>query len=57
MSDHADFDELLAHVEEVAPETVLTMHGYAGDFARILTNRGVPAFPLAEAAERRAEDA
>jgi Cft2 family RNA processing exonuclease len=57
MSDHADFDELLAHVEEVAPETVLTMHGYAGDFARILTNRGVSSFPLAEAAERRAEDA
>jgi Cft2 family RNA processing exonuclease len=57
MSDHADFDELLAHVEEVAPETVLTMHGYAGDFARILSNRGVQASPLAEAAERRSEDA
>jgi Cft2 family RNA processing exonuclease len=57
MSDHADFDELLAHVEEVAPETVLTMHGYAGDFARILSNRGVQAVPLAEAAERRSEDA
>jgi len=57
MSDHADFDELLAHVEEVAPEMVLTMHGYAGDFARILSNRGVRAVPLAEAAERRSEDA
>jgi Cft2 family RNA processing exonuclease len=57
MSDHAGFDELLAHVEEVAPETVLTMHGYAGDFARILSSRGVPAAPLADAAERRSEDA
>ena len=57
MSDHADFDELLEHVEEVAPEMVLTMHGYAGDFARILSNRGVQAVPLAEAAERRPEDA
>jgi Cft2 family RNA processing exonuclease len=57
MSDHADFDELLAHVEEVAPETVLTMHGYAGDFARILSNRGVQASPLADTADRRSEDA
>jgi Cft2 family RNA processing exonuclease len=57
MSDHADFEELLAHVRQVAPETVLTMHGYAGDFARILSNRGVQAVPLAEVAERRSEDA
>jgi DNA ligase 1 len=57
MSDHADFEELLAHVEQVSPEMVLTMHGYAGDFARILTNRGISAVPLAEAAERRSEDA
>ena len=49
--------ELLAHVEEVGGGSVLTMHGYAGDFARILSNRGVPAVPLAEAAERRSEDA
>ena len=56
MSDHADFEELLAHVEQVAPEAVFTMHGYAGDFARILCERGVRAIPLAEAAERRPED-
>jgi len=56
MSDHADFEELLAHVGQVAPETVLTMHGYAGDFARILSDRGVQAAPLAEVAERRSED-
>jgi Cft2 family RNA processing exonuclease len=57
MSDHADFEELLAHVEEVAPETVFTLHGYAGDFARILSDRGVRAVPLDEIAERRPEDA
>jgi Cft2 family RNA processing exonuclease len=57
MSDHADFEELLAHIGQVSPEMVLTMHGYASDFARILTSRGVRAVPLAEAAERRPEDA
>jgi Cft2 family RNA processing exonuclease len=57
MSDHADFDELLAHIDAVGPETVLTMHGYAKDFARIVTSRGIEAMPLAEIGERRAEDA
>jgi len=57
LSDHADFDELLAHIDAVGPETVLTMHGYAKDFARIVSNRGVEATPLAEIGERRAEDA
>jgi Cft2 family RNA processing exonuclease len=57
MSDHADFDELLAHVDEVRPRTVLTMHGYARDFARILSGRGIEAVPLAEIGERRPEDA
>lgn len=57
MSDHADFDELLAHVDEVRPQTVLTMHGYARDFARILAGRGVEAVPLSEIGERRPEDA
>jgi len=57
MSDHADFDELLAHVEEVRPRTVLTMHGFARDFARILSSRGVESVPLAETGERRPEDA
>ncbi len=55
-SDHADFDELLAHVAEVAPRRVLTHHGYARDFARILAARGVEAIPLAEGEERAAED-
>jgi hypothetical protein len=51
MSDHADFSELLRHVADVAPERVVTMHGYARDFARILLSRGVPAEALPSARE------
>jgi DNA ligase-1 len=49
MSDHADFPELLEHVAEVAPERVVTLHGYARDFARILLSRGVAAEALPSA--------
>jgi len=56
MSDHAGFDELLAHVEAVGAREVITMHGYAGDFARILSARGIAASPLSEKGERREED-
>lgn len=54
-SDHADFAELLAHVADVAPERVVTHHGYARDFARILERRGVAAQALADSPERAAE--
>ena len=56
-SDHADFDELVAHIEEVAPRRVFTHHGYARDFARILSGRGIEAAPLTEGGERAPEDA
>ncbi|HEY6052128.1 MAG TPA: MBL fold metallo-hydrolase RNA specificity domain-containing protein, partial [Thermoanaerobaculia bacterium] len=56
-SDHADFDELMAHVEAVAPRRVFTHHGYARDFARILSGRGIEAAALSEGGERAAEDA
>jgi hypothetical protein len=55
-SDHADFPELLAHVADVAPKRVVTMHGYSRDFARILVTRGVTAEPLPTARERLSED-
>lgn len=55
-SDHADFPDLLAHVADVAPRRVVTMHGYARDFARILADRGVAAESLASARERLTED-
>lgn len=56
MSDHADFPDLLRHVTEVGPQSVVTMHGYAGDFARILVQRGISAVPLTERGERRLTD-
>lgn len=56
MSDHAGFPELLQHVSEVAPWKVVTLHGYARDFARILLARGVPAEPLASPPEQRVEE-
>ena len=52
MSDHAGFPELLQHVAEVAPARVVTLHGYARDFARILLGRGIPAEALPSAAEK-----
>jgi DNA ligase-1 len=55
MSDHADFPELLQHVDDVAPERVVTHHGYARDFARILVSRGISAEPLLSPAERAVE--
>jgi Cft2 family RNA processing exonuclease len=56
LSDHADFQELVDHVGDVGPERVVAQHGFAEDFARILTQRSVPAQALAGAAERGAED-
>ena len=55
MSDHADFEDLLEHVREVAPRRVVTLHGFAQDFARILQARGVSAEPLAEQEGARGE--
>ena len=57
MSDHAGFEDLLQHVREVAPRRVVTLHGFAQDFARILQARGVSAEPLTEREERPATDA
>ncbi|MFY9551715.1 MAG: DNA ligase-associated DEXH box helicase [Thermoanaerobaculia bacterium] len=57
MSDHADFEDLLAHVRDVAPASVLAHHGFAGEFARILSGRGIPAAALPGREERPREDA
>jgi Cft2 family RNA processing exonuclease len=58
ISDHADFDDLVRHVERVRPSRVVTHHGYARDFARIVSARmGIEALALAEGTERTAEDA
>jgi Cft2 family RNA processing exonuclease len=57
MSDHADFPDLRRHVAAVAPRRVVTLHGFAHDFARILDAGGVPAEALAGREERPAPEA
>lgn len=49
LSDHADYPDLLRYVEMVSPKRVLTLHGFAADFARDLRARGVEAWALSEA--------
>ena len=39
LSDHADYNDLLRYVELVQPERVLTLHGFAAEFARDLRDR------------------
>lgn len=46
LSDHADFADLLRFVERVNPKKVLTLHGFADDFARTLRARGVEAWAI-----------
>jgi len=46
LSDHADYGDLLEAVERVDPELVLTMHGYAREFAADLRMRGREAWQL-----------
>ena len=48
LSDHADFDDLLRFVDLVQPRRVLTLHGFAADFARTLRERGVEAWALGQ---------
>ncbi len=46
LSDHAGYDDLLRYVEMVAPERVLTLHGFAQEFATDLRRRGYDAWAL-----------
>src|SRR6185437_10989038 len=48
LSDHADYTDLLRYVELVKPERVLTLHGFAAEFARDLRVRGIEAWALSE---------
>src|SRR4029077_5834996 len=48
LSDHADYTDLLRYVELVEPERVLTLHGFAAEFARDLRDRGIEAWALTE---------
>ena len=48
LSDHAGFPDLLKFVELVQPKRVLTLHGFAREFAATLRSRGVDALALGE---------
>src|SRR5436305_14591575 len=48
LSDHADYTDLVRYVELVKPERVLTLHGFAAEFARDLRERGVEAWAVRE---------
>ncbi len=48
LSDHADYNDLIRYVELVRPKRVLTLHGFASEFARDLRERGVEAWALSE---------
>ncbi len=46
LSDHADYADLLAYVEQVHPQRVFTVHGFASEFANALRRRGYDATAL-----------
>jgi DNA ligase-1 len=48
LSDHADYTDLLRYVELVKPRRVLTLHGFAAEFARDLRDQGIEAWALSE---------
>jgi DNA ligase-1 len=48
LSDHADYDDLLRYVDLVRPKRVLTVHGFASEFARDVRERGIEAWALSE---------
>lgn len=48
LSDHAGFDDLITFVERVQPGRVLTLHGYAREFAQTLRARGWDAMAIGQ---------
>jgi ATP-dependent DNA ligase I len=48
LSDHADYADLVRYVDLVRPTRVLTLHGFAAEFARDLRERGIEAWALSE---------
>jgi DNA ligase-1 len=48
LSDHADYDDLIRYVGLVRPRRVLTLHGFAAEFASDLQTRGIEAWALGE---------
>ena len=48
LSDHADYNDLVRYVDLVKPKRVLTLHGFAAEFARDLRQRGIEAWALSD---------
>src|SRR5437867_12492321 len=48
LSDHADYGDLLRYVVLVQPKRVLTLHGFAAEFASDLRDRGIEAWALSQ---------
>src|SRR2546423_1162489 len=48
LSDHADYNDLIRYVDLLKPKRVLTLHGFAAEFARDLRERGMEAWALSE---------
>lgn len=48
LSDHADYPDLLCFVDLVRPKRILTLHGFATDFARTLREKGYNALALGQ---------
>jgi DNA ligase 1 len=48
LSDHADFNDLVEMVQRVRPKKILTLHGFAADFAQTLRDLGFDAQALSE---------
>jgi DNA ligase-1 len=49
LSDHADYNDLIRYVDLVKPKRVLTLHGFAGQFARDVREQfGIEAWALSE---------
>jgi Cft2 family RNA processing exonuclease len=48
LSDHADYPDLLAFVDQVQPKVVYTLHGFAKEFAATLRQRGIEAWAIGQ---------
>ena len=48
LSDHADYPDLLRFVDAVKPKRVLTLHGFATEFAQTLRDRGIEAWAVGQ---------
>ena len=53
LSDHADYNDLVAYVQRVNPTRVYTVFGFDGEFAADLRSRGYNAQPLKGAMQMR----